>query len=67
LNTGYKEHTTMTKVSHVLYRDNLKLIGKTEKELQKQMQIVTIFSDDINREFGLDKCTKVVLKKNKIG
>ena len=57
----------MTKVSHVLYRDNLKLIGKTEKELQKQMQIVTIFSDDINREFGLDKCTKVVLKKNKIG
>jgi len=67
LNTGYKEHTTMTKVSHGFYRDNLRLIGKTQEELQKQMQIVTIFSDDINREFGLDKCTKVALKKNKIG
>jgi hypothetical protein len=41
----------------------LKLIGKTVEELQKQMQTVTIFSDDIHREFGLGKCTKIVLKK----
>ena len=47
--------------------DDLKLIGKTEEELQKQMQIFTIFSDDIHREFGLEMCTKIVLKKNKIG
>jgi hypothetical protein len=36
-NTGYEEHRTKTKISHLLYMDNLKLIGKTEKELQKQM------------------------------
>jgi hypothetical protein len=65
LNTGYKEHTTKTKESHFLYMDNLRLRGKTEEELPKQMQIVTIFVDDIHREFGLDKCTKIVLKKNK--
>jgi len=35
------------KVSHLLYMAALKLIGKTEKELQKQMQVVRTFSDDI--------------------
>jgi len=47
--------------------DNLRLTGQKEEELQMRMQIVTIFSDDIHRKFGLDKCTKVVMKKNKIG
>jgi len=33
LNTGYEEHTTKTKVSHLIYRDDLKLRGKTQEEL----------------------------------
>ena len=37
LNTGYEEHTTKTKVSHLLYMDDLNLTGKTKEELQKQM------------------------------
>jgi hypothetical protein len=32
LNTGY-EHKTNTKISHLLYMDDLKLIGKSEEEL----------------------------------
>jgi hypothetical protein len=36
LNTGY-EHTTEKKISH-FYIDDMKLVGKTEAELQKQMQ-----------------------------
>jgi len=40
LNTEYEEYTTKTKVSHLLYMAALKLIGKTEEELQKQMQVV---------------------------
>ena len=39
LNTGYEEHTTKTKISH-LYMDDLKLIAKSEEELQKQIQTV---------------------------
>ena len=35
--------------------DDLKLIAKSEEELQKQIQTVKIFSDDINMEFGLLK------------
>ena len=40
LNTGYDQHTTKTKISHLLYMDDLKLIAKSEDELQKQIQTV---------------------------
>ena len=35
LKTGYEEHTKKTKISHLLYMDDLKLIAKSEEELQK--------------------------------
>ena len=44
--------------------DDLKLIGKTEEELQKQMEAVRNFSDDIHMEFGL--VAKVVLNRGKL-
>jgi hypothetical protein len=46
--------------------DDLKLIAKSEKELQKQIQIVKTFSDDIYMEFGLDKCAKITFKRGKL-
>jgi hypothetical protein len=63
LNTGFEEHTTKTKISHLLYMDDLKLLSKSEEELQKQIQTVTTFSGDIHVEFGLDKCAMIVFKK----
>ena len=39
--------------------DDLKLIAKSEEEIQKQIQRVKYFSDDILVEFGLEKCAKV--------
>jgi hypothetical protein len=36
LSTGYEEHTTKTKISHLLYMDDLKLIGKSEEEIQNR-------------------------------
>jgi len=53
LKTGYGEHTTKTKISHLLYMDDLKLIAKSEEGFQKQIQSVRVFSDDIHMEFGL--------------
>ena len=35
LNIGYEELTTRTKISHLLYTDDLKLIAKSEEEPQK--------------------------------
>ena len=61
----FEEHTTKTKVSLLLYVDDLQVICKTEEELQKQMQAVRTFNDDIHMEFGLDKCTEIVLSRGK--
>jgi hypothetical protein len=55
----------MTKVSHLIYIDDLKLIDKTVEELQK-MQVVRNFSDDIHIESGLGKCAQIVIKKGKL-
>jgi hypothetical protein len=62
LNTRYEENITKIKVAHLLYVDDLKLIGETEEEFQT----VKTLGDDINMEFGLEKCAKIVLKKGKL-
>ena len=63
LNTGYEEHTTKTKISHLLYMDDLKLFAKSEKGLEKQIQTVKTFSDDINMEFGLANVPRLRLRE----
>jgi hypothetical protein len=65
LNTGYEEHTTKTKISNLIYMDDFKLIAKSEEELQRQIQTVKNFSDDIHTEFGLEKCATIALKRGK--
>jgi hypothetical protein len=66
LNTGYEEHMMKTKISHLLYMDDLKLIAKSDEELKKQIQTVKTFSDDIHMDFGLEKCAKITFKKGKL-
>jgi hypothetical protein len=36
LNTGYEEHTTKPKLSHLFHMDDLKPTGKTKVELQNR-------------------------------
>jgi len=43
--------------------DDLKLIAKAEEELQKQIQTVKIFSDEIKVEFGLENVPRLHLKE----
>ena len=63
LNTVQKEHTTKTKISHLLHMDDMKLIAKSEEEFQKQIQTVKAFSDDINMEFGLENVPRLRLRE----
>jgi hypothetical protein len=63
LNTGYEEHATKTKISHLLYMDDLKLIAKSEEELRRQIQTVKTFSDDIHMEFGLENVLRLHLRE----
>ena len=63
VNTGYEKHTMKTKISHLLYMDDLKLIAKSEEEFQKQIQTLKTISDDIHMEFGLENVPRLHSKE----
>jgi hypothetical protein len=59
---GYQVYGTERKINHLLYTDDLKLIGRSEEELRNEIKIVNTFSDDIKIMFGLEKCARISLK-----
>jgi len=59
---GYQVHGTERKMSHLLYMDDLKLLGRNENELKSEMKIVQTISKDITMIFCLEKCTRICLK-----
>lgn len=46
--------------------DDLKLIDKTEKELQKRVKRFKFFSGNMQKELRFDGCTNIVLKKGNV-
>ena len=50
-------------INHLLFMDDLKLFGRTEKELEKLVDLVGVYSRDIGMEFGIDKCGVLVIRK----
>ena len=63
---GYEFSSNKVKINHLLYMDDLKLYGKTQKDLESLIQTVRIYSSDIGMEFGLEKCASLVMKRGKI-
>lgn len=55
--TGYKFKNDTLKINHSLYADNLELITRNGEELKEQLKLVEQFSDNINMEFNLNKCS----------
>ena len=45
--------------------DDIKLLGKNEKELGNLIHTVIIYSQDIGMEFGIEKCAMLVTKSSK--
>ena len=50
---GYKLSKSQEKINHLMYRDDIKLFAKGEKELETLIQTVRIYSQDIGIEFGI--------------
>ena len=46
--------------------DDLRLYVRNEKGLESLVQTVDFFSDDIDMEFGIDKCATLILKRGEI-
>ena len=63
---GYQVHGTERKISHLLYMDDLKLLGRNENDLNNEIKIVQTISKDININFGLEKCARICLKRSRV-
>jgi len=63
---GYYVYGTERKISHLLYMDNLKLLGRNENDLKNEMKIVQTISKDINMKFGLEKYERMCLKRGSL-
>ena len=48
-----------------MYMDDIKLFAKNEKELETLIHTIRIYSQDIGMEFGIEKCTLLVMKSGK--
>jgi len=60
---GYQVHETETKISHLLYMDDLKVLGRNKNDLKNEIKIVQTISKDINMNFGLEKCARICPKR----
>ena len=49
---GYQVHGTERKISHLLYMDDSKLLGRNENDLKNEIKIVQTTGKDINTRVG---------------
>ena len=63
--TAYEFSVSKDKINHLLFRDDLKLHSRNEKELDSLIQTACVFSD-IGMQFGIKKCAILVMEKGKI-
>ncbi len=52
-------------INHLLFMDDLKLYARNKEELDKLLNVVKRFSDDIRMDFGLDKCAMLEMEAGK--
>ena len=52
--------------THNFFVDDLKLFAQTSSSIQKQLDIITTFSKDINMNFGEEKCAYMRIEKGKM-
>jgi hypothetical protein len=65
---GYQVHGTERKIRHLMYvyLDYLKKKEKKENDLKNEIKIVQTISKDINLNFGLEKCARTCLKRDRV-
>ena len=54
------------KINHLLFMDDLKLFAKIEDQIDRLVNTVGIFSEDIKMEFVLPKCGVLIMKGGKV-
>ena len=54
-------HTT--KINHLLLVDDLKTYAPNKERAEKQLQVITKFTNDIDMTFGADKCAYIYIER----
>ena len=62
---GYRM-SSRSNLTHLMYMDDIKLFAQNDKCLQPLIDIVRKFSDDIQMQFGFQKCAKMSATRGKI-
>ena len=57
---GYKISKTHENIKHLIYIDYIKQFAKNEKELEIQIHAMSIYSQYIEMEFGIEKCAMLI-------
>ena len=63
---AYQVYGTERKIGHLLYMDDLKLLGRNENDLENEIKIVQTISKDKNTNFGLEKCARICLNRGRV-
>ena len=63
---GYKPRNQAEKISHLMFMDDIKLYAANDRQLESLGNIVKTFSDDIQMNFGINKCNKITIVKGKV-
>lgn len=64
---GYTiDKTRNTRISHSLYMDDLKLYASSSEQLRRQLEMVSVFSESISMQMGIEKCAVIEVKRGKI-
>ena len=63
---GYSFGNDKPKVNHLLFMDDMKLFGRSSVEIDKLVSIIYLVSADMWMEFGIRKCSVLVLKKGRV-
>ena len=68
VNTSHEWGKKEYKLNHLLFLDDLKLLPKSEEQMDTLVRTVHVFSTDIGMEFGMKKCGIRILtmKKGKV-
>ena len=62
---AYKLSKSQEKINHLMYMGDIKLFAKNKKEFETLIQTMRIYSQDIAMEFGIEKCSMLVMKSGK--
>ena len=65
-NIGYRIKPQCDVISYLLFMGDFKLYAANDNQLASMIKIVSKFSDDIEMNFGIDKCEKFAIQRGKI-